>query len=291
MVQSDGNITWLSSVIFKSSCSINVRYFPFDEQVCELIFASWTFDLLRLNLDINSEEGDSTNYIKNGEWHLVKLTASRRIKKYSCCVEVYPEIIYTLTIRRRPLFYVFNMVFPCLLITLVAFLGFYLPPDCSEKVSIGITTLLSITVFLMLVAESMPPTSEELPLLGLYYGITICIVTFSTAFGVLTLNINNKGVKGTVRPPRLIRKIFFNYLARLLRYELFNDKKLKLRNYRLFSVSEEEKSSYRINTVKMKDNSPIKSKQLNSILKHSDHVKESRLKRKKILILIFSMIK
>ena len=52
-------------------------------------------------------------------------------------------------IRRRPLFYVFNMVFPCVLITLVAFLGFYLPSGSTEKVNIGITTLLSITLFLM----------------------------------------------------------------------------------------------------------------------------------------------
>lgn len=90
--------------------------------------------------------------------------------------------------------------------------------------SIGITTLLSITVFLMLVAESMPPTSEELPLLGIYYAITICIVTFSTGFAVMTLNINNKGKKGDRRPPRLIRKIFFKYLSKIMRYELASAK-------------------------------------------------------------------
>jgi hypothetical protein len=107
--------------------------------------------------------------IKNGEWHLVRLNVTRKSTIYSCCEEPYPEgrpvwqsktiflikslfyiVYYKLIIRRRPLFYVFNMVFPCLLITLVAFLGFYLPPGSGEKVSIGITTLLSITVFLML---------------------------------------------------------------------------------------------------------------------------------------------
>ena len=29
----EGNVTWLSSAIFKSSCFINVEFFPFDEQV------------------------------------------------------------------------------------------------------------------------------------------------------------------------------------------------------------------------------------------------------------------
>uniref|UniRef100_A0A0N7ZBQ0 Neurotransmitter-gated ion-channel ligand-binding domain-containing protein n=1 Tax=Scylla olivacea TaxID=85551 RepID=A0A0N7ZBQ0_SCYOL len=44
IVTSDGNVTWLSSAIFRSSCSINVEYFPFDEQKCVMKFASWTYD-------------------------------------------------------------------------------------------------------------------------------------------------------------------------------------------------------------------------------------------------------
>ena len=32
--------------------------------------------------------------------------------------------------------------------------------------TLGITTLLSMTVFLMVIGESMPPTSEKLPLIG-----------------------------------------------------------------------------------------------------------------------------
>ena len=93
-----------------------------------MIFASWAYDGFLLDVHINSAEGDTSNYIKNGEWHLVKLQAERKVKRYSCCEEPYPEIIYELIIRRRPMYYAFNLVFPCLLITLVAFLGFFLPP-------------------------------------------------------------------------------------------------------------------------------------------------------------------
>ena len=35
-----------------------------------------------------------------------------------------------------------------------------------SQVTLGITTLLSMTVFLMVIGESMPPTSEKLPLIG-----------------------------------------------------------------------------------------------------------------------------
>ncbi len=154
------------------------------------------------------------------------MTASKKLKKYSCCETPYPEIYYKLRIRRRPLYYVFNMIFPCLLITLVAFLGFLLPPDSIEKVGTGITTLLSLTVFLMLVAESLPPTSEQLPLLGIYYFITISIVSFSTFMAVITLNINNKGLRGKRLPP-LVKVIFFNYVAKILGTRLIHNNKYK----------------------------------------------------------------
>lgn len=66
--------------------------------------------------------------------------------QYSCCEEPYPDVTYKIQMRRKPLFYVFNMIMPCMLITLVALLGFYIPSDSGEKVTMGITTLLSMTV-------------------------------------------------------------------------------------------------------------------------------------------------
>ena len=32
IVENTGNVTWLSTNIFKSSCHVNVKYFPFDQQ-------------------------------------------------------------------------------------------------------------------------------------------------------------------------------------------------------------------------------------------------------------------
>ena len=48
-----------------------------------------------------------------------------------------------------PTFLVFNLILPCVLITGIALMSFYMPSDSGEKVTLGITTLLSMTVFLM----------------------------------------------------------------------------------------------------------------------------------------------
>ncbi|KAK0070532.1 neuronal acetylcholine receptor subunit alpha-10, partial [Biomphalaria pfeifferi] len=216
IVDYNGTIMWLQMVILKSSCEVDVKYFPFDTQHCVLEFASWTYDANSVNLvTLGSESGDVTNYKNSTEWELVSYLQERQEVSFSCCPVPYVFIKNHIRIKRRPLFYVFNMVFPCILITMVALLGFYMPADSGEKIAMGITTLLSMTVFLMIVADKMPPTSEDLPLVGLYYGITMTIVSCATGMTVFVLNIHHKGARGR-EVPRLLKCIFFGVISRIL---------------------------------------------------------------------------
>lgn len=56
---------------------------------------------------------------------------------YACCPEPYVDITFTIKIRRRTLYYFFNLIVPCVLISSMALLGFTLPPDCGEKLTLG----------------------------------------------------------------------------------------------------------------------------------------------------------
>ena len=44
-----GNVTLLTQAIYMSKCTIDVTYYPFDAQICELKFASWTTEVTRVS--------------------------------------------------------------------------------------------------------------------------------------------------------------------------------------------------------------------------------------------------
>ena len=64
-MQNDGKNTWISPATFKSSCQLDVQYFPFDKQKCNMVFRSLTSD--RRMLDMSSMEIRSDNP-KKGTW-------------------------------------------------------------------------------------------------------------------------------------------------------------------------------------------------------------------------------
>ena len=80
----------------------------------------------------------------------------------------------------------------------------------------------------------MPQTSEHLPLLGIYYAATNVIVSLSTTMSVLTLHINNKGHRGH-EIPKLVKKIFFKYIAPFMQVKLDSESSRKLLNNRLLN--------------------------------------------------------
>ncbi|XP_018334864.1 CHRNA7-FAM7A fusion protein, partial [Agrilus planipennis] len=100
-------------------------------------------------------------------FYLTGMPGRKNTILYACCPEPYVDVTFTIQIRRRTLYYFFNLIVPCVLISSMALLGFTLPPDSGEKLTLGVTILLSLTVFLNLVAEKIPTTSDAVPLIGM----------------------------------------------------------------------------------------------------------------------------
>ncbi|XP_077866466.1 neuronal acetylcholine receptor subunit alpha-10-like [Saccoglossus kowalevskii] len=218
IITSDGNVFWMAPAILKSSCKVEVLHFPFDRQNCSLKFGSWAYNGVELNLSSLNEltQADVSDYINNGEWDLVNAPIKRNERYYGCCVEAFPDLTFTIILQRRPLFYVFNLLLPNCLIACLTLMGFYLPPDSGEKVTMVITNLLALIVFHQLLSESLPPTSDRVPLVALYFTAMIVMVSLSCVMTIWVLNLHYHDGH-THRVPNWVRKVVFGVLARIMR--------------------------------------------------------------------------
>ncbi|XP_019622605.1 PREDICTED: neuronal acetylcholine receptor subunit alpha-9-like [Branchiostoma belcheri] len=207
-VNHNGSVQWLYPITLKSSCLMDVSLFPYDVQSCPLKFSSWAYDGLAVDIVNTSATGDSENFIQNEEWDLVSFAAAKNIQYYNCCTQPYPDVTFTIEIARKALYYNYYVLAPCIIIVIISLLGFCLPPDSGEKLSLSITMLLSLVVFMQLVADSLPATSTTIPLIGQFFGATIVIVALSSVLTIFILSIHFRGPN--IRPvPKWLKRIFF----------------------------------------------------------------------------------
>ena len=73
---------------------------------------------------------------------------------------------FFITMKRLPAYYLMNIIIPTVVLAFLSAFTFYVPVDCGEKLSLSITILLSFSVFLLILSDSTPQVSENLPFLG-----------------------------------------------------------------------------------------------------------------------------
>merc|ERR1719245_1545885 len=214
VVTSAGLCTYIPPGIFKSSCPIDITWFPFDDQDCEMKFGSWTYNGFKVNFMLQQDTGDTSGFIPNGEWALLGVPAKANEVIYDCCPEPYLDITFIIKIRRRTLYYFYNLIVPCLLISSMAVLDFTLPPDSGEKLSLGVTILLSMTIFLNTVQMIIPITSDS-PLIATYFNAIMLMVACSVVTTILVLNYHHR-LQDTHDMPDWVQVLFLQWIPWIL---------------------------------------------------------------------------
>ncbi|KAG4071080.1 hypothetical protein HA402_002752 [Bradysia odoriphaga] len=217
-INSSGLVSDVLPMVLKSTCKMDVTWFPFDEQKCFLVFGSWTSSSKYLLLQL-IEADHWFQTVENGEWTLLGVTSNSSSTMYSCCPDDgYISINYTIHLKRRPFYYFFNLLVPCGLIGFLAILGFTLPPESGEKLPLGATILFSLIVFLNTISASMPANSDTVPLLGTYFNCVMFTIALSVVSTVV-INVNMKAVNPK-RVDGLTKKLFLRWLPRILRMNI-----------------------------------------------------------------------
>ncbi|GFS24689.1 non-alpha nicotinic acetylcholine receptor subunit [Elysia marginata] len=216
VLYSDGNVNWIPPAIYQSSCSIDVLYFPFDQQVCEMKFGSWTHkgNALTYKFYQNMNKLDLTDYLKSGSWDIIDCPGNIVITRDEITNEYKEQIVFNFVLRRKTLFYTVNLIIPCVLISFVSICVFALPADAGEKITLCISILLALVVFLLLVSKILPP-SLTIPLIAKYLLFTFIMNLIAILSTVIVINRNYRTPR-THQMPRWVRVVFLRELPKYL---------------------------------------------------------------------------
>ncbi|TWW80823.1 Acetylcholine receptor subunit alpha [Takifugu flavidus] len=216
LLEHTGMITWNPPAIFKSYCEIIVLHFPFDLQNCSMKLGTWTYDGNLVVVNPDSDRPDLSNFMESGEWVMKDFRGWKHWVYYACCPDTpYLDITYHFLMLRLPLYFIVNVIIPCMLFSFLTGLVFYLPTDSGEKMTLSISVLLSLTVFLLVIVELIPSTSSAVPLIGKYMLFTMVFVIASIIITVIVINTHHRS-PSTHTMPEWVRTVFIETIPNIM---------------------------------------------------------------------------
>ena len=161
----DGTARWYPGTVFYLSCTMDMTFFPFDRQNCSINFLSQEYgtDVVLIPVANSVSTG---GYGAHGEWELESTSSEYRLMTFGGIS--FSRLYYHFIFRRQPAFYLLNVIVPVVLMSLLTPLVFVLPEESGERVSYSVTMLLSLSVFMGIVAGQLPQSSEPLPVTVVY---------------------------------------------------------------------------------------------------------------------------
>ncbi|XP_015584945.1 glutamate-gated chloride channel isoform X2 [Cephus cinctus] len=154
-----GSVLYSIRISLTLSCPMDLKLYPLDRQTCSLRMASygWTTD----DLVFLWKEGDPVQVVKN--LHLPRFTLERFLTDY-CNSKTntgeYSCLKVDLLFKREFSYYLIQIYIPCCMLVIVSWVSFWLDQSAvPARVSLGVTTLLTMATQTSGINASLPPVS------------------------------------------------------------------------------------------------------------------------------------
>ncbi|XP_063448083.1 neuronal acetylcholine receptor subunit alpha-6-like [Mytilus trossulus] len=183
----NGLVAWYPYHMFESQCAMDVTFDPFDEQTCHVIFSIWTYRYYEVGFYPDSKLGLG-GYVENSLWTIT--STSVQINR----VLGSDEIDFTINLRRKPMYYIVNIIISLIFLGILNSLVFIIPADAGEKMSYSVTVFLSFAVFLTIIKAQLPVNSESTSILSIYIVVQLsyCILVLVVNSFLLRMHHRNE---------------------------------------------------------------------------------------------------
>jgi hypothetical protein len=202
--------------LWKTICKVRSTYFPFDQQHCTIIIRSGAHDSQSIKFVLRRRiTGHS--FIP-GEWKLIHSYTEITEERVSDFGQVdYSLVRFTLILKRNHLYYLMKIILPFTLVSFVTLFTFLLPPQTGEKLTLNVTILLSLVIYLQLLSAYIPKSDDETPILTLFCNANFFLVFLSCIMTVYVLYLYHRPSTSNIAcVPSRMKIILLDYLGPLI---------------------------------------------------------------------------
>ncbi|XDV14092.1 hypothetical protein PO909_002308 [Leuciscus waleckii] len=197
LLLSEGSTLSSDVLSLTTACKMDLFRFPFDTQICSITLQSTVYSTEEVQLDVATDKASINLESKEifqaqGEWELIDINVTKA--NMSKWIEVN-QLIYQITIKRRPLLYVINIIIPVFFFLVLDVASFFIDTNASDIVTFKMTLLLSISVMLLILNDTLPSTADKIPLIGIYCSVIFCLIAISMVESILVNFLKVKGAE------------------------------------------------------------------------------------------------
>ncbi|XP_054609550.1 5-hydroxytryptamine receptor 3A-like [Dunckerocampus dactyliophorus] len=194
-ISSSGRVQVQNDQVLLSTCTMHIYQFPFDHQSCNLSFKSVVHPAKEIQLLHSLSSAEATRWSREVmhtqyEWLFMDMTVAN--KTVSVFGIEQDMIVYTITMKRRPVLYIINFLLPVLFFLGLDMASFLISDTGGEKLSFKITVLLAVTVMQLILNEILPCSSNNIPLIAIYCIGIFALMLLSLLETILVMHLMEK---------------------------------------------------------------------------------------------------
>ncbi len=151
-VSADGDVVMDVHTLSAFSSRLDMRNFPFDEQMLKIKWASFLYGPHDVSLTARqSRIEDHSDWSISG-WSVMNNESKIDIEPLNVGEEQFVRLDHEVSVMRAPGYYLWNFALPLALIVMMAWTVFWLDPDTASGAQIGIATASTFTLIAFLIA-------------------------------------------------------------------------------------------------------------------------------------------
>ncbi|XP_034646159.1 5-hydroxytryptamine receptor 3A-like [Trachemys scripta elegans] len=190
------------------TCSLEMHQFPFDSQTCNLSIFSAMYsvtDIILLSKQTTEEANKQSQlyHLTNGEWKFMNIN----IIEYTDSVdkEEFAVIIYQISMKRRPILYVLNLIFPTCVLYLLDMAILFSASSYGDKISFQLSLIIGESVLAVILKDILPTSSDDPPIIVMFFIGVFVLMIMGVLETCLLMQLKKKPLHPLLKAIKLLR--------------------------------------------------------------------------------------